>query len=227
MDIVLIAGMWLDATAWKDVVPELEKLGHGPVALTLPGQGDGDTTATYADQVAAVTAAVDAAHGPVLVVGHSAACALAWVAADARSEKVARVALIGGMPNADGETYFGAFEPVDDVVPFPGWEPFEGPDSDDMSTELKAAVAHDAIAVPATITHAIVHLSDDRRYNVPVTRVCPEFTPAQAKVWVKAGEIPELAKATRVDYVDINSGHWPMYTKPAELARILADCTGA
>ncbi len=227
MDIVLIAGMWLDATAWQDVVPELERLDHRPVAVTLPGQGDGDTTATYADQVAAVTAAVDAADGPALVVGHSAACALAWVAADARPEKVARVALIGGMPSADGETYFGAFEPVDGVVPFPGWEPFEGPDSDDMSTELKAAVAQGAIAVPATITQGVVHLSDDRRYHVPVTMVCPEFTSAQAKEWVEAGEIPELAKARRVDYVDIDSGHWPMYTKPVELARTLADCTGA
>ncbi len=136
MDIVLIAGMWLDATAWEDVVPELERLGHRPVAVTLPGQGDGDTTATYADQVAAVTAAVDAADG-------------------------------------------------------------------------------------------VVHLSDDRRYHVPLTMVCPEFTPDQAKEWVEAGEIPELAKARRVDYVDIDAGHWPMYTKPVELARILADCTGA
>lgn len=56
--------------------------------------------------------------------------------------------------------------------------------------------------------------------------VCPEFTPDQAKEWVDAGEIPELAKARRVDYVDIDAGHWPMYTKPVELARILADCTG-
>lgn len=111
-------------------------------------------------------------------------------------------------------------------MPFPGWEPFEGPDSDDMSTELKAAVAHGAIAVPATITQGVVHLSDDRRYHVPLTMVCPEFTPDQAKEWVETGETPELAKATRVDYVDIDAGHWPMYTKPVELARILADCTG-
>src|SRR5687768_4626117 len=117
MDIVLIAGMWLDGSAWQDVVPELEKLGHRPIPLTLPGQGDGNTDATYADQVAAVLAAVDAADGPAVVVGHSAACALAWVAADARPEKLARVALIGGMPNPDGETYFGYFEPVDGVVP--------------------------------------------------------------------------------------------------------------
>lgn len=223
MDIVLIAGMWLDGSAWSDVVPELEKLGHRPVPLTLPGQGDGNADATYDDQVAAVVAAVDAADGKALVVGHSAACALAWVAADARPDKVARVALIGGMPSADGETYFGFFQPVDGVVPFPGWEPFEGPDSDDISDELKASVAAGAIAVPAAVTQGVLHLSDERRYDVPVTMVCPEFTPAQAKEWVEAGEIPELAKSTDVAYVDIDSGHWPMFTKPVELARILAD----
>ena len=227
MDIVLIAGMWLDGSAWGDVVPKLEKLGHHPIPLTLPGQGDGNTDATYADQVAAVLAAVDAASGQALVVGHSAACALAWVAVDARPETVARVVLIGGMPNPDGEKYFGYFEPVDGVVPFPGWEPFEGPDSDDMSEEVKATVAAGAIAVPSGVTQGIVSLTDERRYDVPVTLVCPEFTAAQAKEWLEAGDIPELAKATNVAYVDIDSGHWPMFTKAEELARILADCADA
>ena len=224
MDIVLIAGMWLDGSAWEAVVPELERLGHRAVALTLPGQGDDDSTATYDDQVAAVLAAVDAADAPVLVVGHSAACALAWVAGDARPEKVGGLALIGGVPSADGETYFGFFEPVDGVVPFPGWEPFAGPDSDDMSADLKASVAARAIAVPAAVTQGVVHLADERRYDLPVTLVCPEFTPTQAKEWVEGGDVPELAKATRLAYVDIESGHWPMFTKPTELARILADC---
>jgi len=224
MDIVLIAGMWLDGSAWDAVVPELEKLGHRPVPLTLPGQGDENTDATFEDQVAAVLAAVDAVDGRALVVGHSAASALAWVAADARPEKVSRVALIGGMPSPDGEAYFGFFEPVDGVVPFPGWEPFEGPDSDDLSPEQKARVAADAIPVPAAVTQGVVRLSDERRYDVPVTLVCPEFTPAQAKEWIESGEVPELAKASRLEYVDIDSGHWPMFTQPRELARVLAEC---
>lgn len=224
MDIVLIAGMWLDGSAWNAVVPELEALGHRPVPLTLPGQGDGNAGAAFEDQVGAVLAAVDAATGPALVVGHSAASALAWVAADARPDKVARVTLIGGMPTADGQTYFGFFEPVDGVVPFPGWEPFEGPDSDDLSSQQKASVAADAIAVPAAVTLGVVHLIDERRYDVPVTLVCPEFTPAQAKEWVEGGDVPELAKASRLEYVDIDSGHWPMFTRPRELARLLADC---
>lgn len=227
MDIVLIAGMWLDARAWEDVVPELERLGHRPHALTLPGQGDGDATAGLEDQVAAVVAAVDEADGPVLVVGHSAACALAWVAADARPEKVARVALVGGMPSADGETYFGFVEPVDGVVAFPGWEPFAGPDSDDLPEDVRAAVAEVAVAVPAAVTQGVVRLHDERRYHVPVTMVCPEYTPAEAREWVAAGDVPELARARHVEYVDLDSGHWPMYSRPVELARLLADCAVA
>ena len=224
MDIILIAGMWLDASAWDEVVPEIVRLGHRPVPVTLPGQGDGDRDATYDDQVAAVVAAVDAADGPALVVGHSAACALAWVAADARPDAVGRVALIGGMPSADGETYFGPFDPVDGVVAFPGWEPFAGPDSDDLTEEQKATVAAGAIAVPSAITHATVRLSDERRYDVPVTMICPEFSPDDARAWVADGDVPELAEATNVEYVDLDSGHWPMWSRPTELARVLADC---
>jgi len=223
MDIVMVAGLWLTGSAWDDVVPEIEALGHRPVPVTLPGQGDGDERATYDDQVAAVVAAVDAADGEVLVVGHSAACALAWVAADARPDAVAGVALVGGMPTPDGEPYADFFEPDGDQVPFPGWEPFAGPDSDDMSEDLKASVAASAVPVPVAVTRGTVRVTDPRRYDVPVTMVCPEYSPAQAQEWIDAGEVPELAKATRLELVDIDSGHWPMFTKPKELARLLAD----
>jgi pimeloyl-ACP methyl ester carboxylesterase len=221
MDIVLIAGLWLDGSAWDEVVPELERLGHRPVPLTLPGQGDGATSATYDDQVAAVTAAVGYCATPVLVVGHSAACTLAWVAADAHPDKVARVALVGGFAQPDGERYADFFEPVDAMVPFPGWEPFAGADSDDLTEEQKARVAAGAIALPATVTQGVVRLRDERRYDVPVTMICPEYSPDQAREWVQSGDVPELAKVRDLDYVDIDSGHWPMFTKPADLARIL------
>ncbi|MYS72526.1 alpha/beta fold hydrolase, partial [Streptomyces sp. SID5926] len=94
MDIVLIGGLWLNGSVWEGVASTLESLGHRPVPLTLPGQGDGAATATLDDQVAAALAAVDAAPGRPMVVGHSAACALAWLAADRRPERLAKVALI-------------------------------------------------------------------------------------------------------------------------------------
>jgi pimeloyl-ACP methyl ester carboxylesterase len=226
MDIVLIGGMWLDGSAWDDVAPRLEALGHRAVPLTLPGQGDGTTSATLDDQVAAVVAAVDAAAGRPMVVGHSAACALAWLAADARPGKVSKAALIGGFPSANGETYFSAFPVQDGVVPFPGWEPFEGPDSADLDDATKKAMQETAVPVPEGVTSGVVKLADERRYDVPLVLICPEFSPAQAKEWIDQGEVPEAAKAKHVSFVDIDSGHWPMFSAPAELARILSDLAG-
>jgi pimeloyl-ACP methyl ester carboxylesterase len=222
MDIVLIAGLWLDGSAWDDVVPALEALGHRPVPLTLPGQGGGPASATLGDQVAAVLAAVDASSGKPMVVGHSAACSLAWLAADARPEKVAKVALIGGFPSANGELYADFFEPEEGVMRFPGWGPFEGPDSADLDEEARRRFASAVIPVPEAVTRGVVHLADERRFDVPVVLVCPEFTPAQAQDYIGAGDVPELAQAKRVEFADIDSGHWPMFSKPAELARLLA-----
>src|SRR5690606_36601852 len=81
------------------------------------------------------TAAVDAARGRPMVVGHAAACTLAWLAAVARPGRVAKVVLIGGSPAPDGERYADYFECKDGVMPFPGWEPYEGPDTADLDEE--------------------------------------------------------------------------------------------
>jgi pimeloyl-ACP methyl ester carboxylesterase len=222
MDILLIAGLWLDASAWDDVVPQLEARGHRPVPVELPGQGDGSVSATLDDQVAAVLAAVDAADRP-MVVGHSAAATLAWLAADARPDQVAAVALVGGFPVSDGARYADFFEPAGGVMPFPGWPAFEGPDSTDLDQAARDRFEAAAIPVPEGVSRGAVRLTDERRFGVPVVVVCPEFSPAQAQQWIGAGDVPELARAQHLDYVDVDSGHWPMLTRPAELARLLAD----
>jgi pimeloyl-ACP methyl ester carboxylesterase len=227
MDLLLIAGLWLDGSAWDAVVPNLKELGHRAVPLWLPGQGAPPVTATLADQHAAVLAAVDAAAGSVVVAGHSAACTLAWMAADARPDRVARVAMIGGFPSGDGEVYADPFELAGDVVPFPGWGPFEGPDSADLDEQQRHRIASAAIPVPGAVAKGVVQLRDERRWDVPVTLICPEFSPAQAREWIDGGGVPELSKARHVDYVDIESGHWPMFTRPAELAGLLAEAAHA
>ncbi|KAA6210419.1 alpha/beta fold hydrolase [Streptomyces filamentosus] len=224
MDILLIAGLWLDGgSAWDDVVPELAALGHRPVPVALPGQGDGDSSATLGDQLAAVLAAVDAAPGKPVVVGHSAAATLAWLAADARPAKVARAVLVGGFPADDGRAYADHFAIEDGVVPFPGWAPFEGPDAADLDEAARDRIASTAVPVPEGVARGVVRLTDERRFDVPVVLVCPEFTPAQAEEWIAAGESPELARVARLDHVDLDSGHWPMVTRPRELARLLAE----
>lgn len=222
MDILLIAGLWLDASVWDKVAAELETLGHRGVPVTLPGQGDGNASATLADQTRAVVAAVDAAAGRPIVVGHSAASGLAWLAADARPDGVHSVALIGGFPSSDGKAYADLFPIEDGAMPFPGWSEFEGPDSVDLDDAAKQAIASAAIPVPEGVARGVIRLADERRYDVPVAVVCPEYTVAEAKEFVDQGEVPELAKSKSVSYIDIDSGHWPMITAPAELARLLS-----
>jgi len=227
MDIVLIAGLWLDASAWDAVAARLRAAGHQVVPVSLPGQGAPPDDATLQDQHAAVVAAVDAGGGRVMVVGHSAACTLAWMATDARPDKVARVAMIGGFPSGDGDTYAEFFDMVDGVMPFPGWGPFAGPDSADLDESQRDAIAAAAIPVPEAVAKGSVHLGDPRRYDVPVTIICPEFSPSQARQWIDGGHLPELSKVQSIGYVDIDSGHWPMFTRPTDLADILATLAAA
>lgn len=226
MDILLIAGLWLDPSAWDPTTAELSRLGHRPVQVALPGQGDGNADADLDDQLDAVLAAVDVAYDTAqekpLVVGHSAASGLAWLAADRRPDRVAASVFVGGFPNADGDAYAPPLPVVDGLMPFPGWEPFEGPDSADLDQAARDRIAAAAIPVPGAVAGAKVRLTDDRRYEVPVVMVCPEYTPGQVKAWVAEGELPEIPKIRSVDYVDIDSGHWPMFTRPDELARLLA-----
>lgn len=222
MDIVLVAGLWLDGSVWNNVAAHLEARGHRAVPVTLPGQGDGNTSATLADQSAAVVAAVDAAAGRPMVVGHSAACSLAWLAADTRPAKISKVAFIGGFPSPDGKAYFGGLPVQDGAMPFPGWDEFEGPDSADLDDAAKQAIASAAIPVPEGVIRGVIGLADERRYEVPVVLICPEFTPAQARQWIDHGEVPELAKSKNVSFLDIDSGHWPMISAPADLARLLS-----
>lgn len=220
MDIILIPGMWLTGSAWDETAEELRRLGHRPTALTLPGLADGRTDATLDDQLAAALEAVDAADRP-LVVGHSAASAMAWLIADRRPDSVARVALVGGFPSADGEPYFAVFPVQDGAVPFPGWEPFEGPDTADLDAAARDRLTAAAVPVPGGVATGIVRLTDERRYDVPVTLVCPEFSPEDVKGWIADGDLPELERARDVSYVDLDSGHWPMTSCPGDLAKAL------
>ncbi len=218
--LVLVPGLWLTADSWAPVVAELARRGHRAVVPRLPGVDDTAAGATLEDQLAAVLAAVDAVDRPV-VVGHSAAAALAWLAADRRPRDVARVVLVGGFPVADGDRYADLFPVRDGLMPFPGWEPFEGPDADDLDDAARQRLASAAVPVPVGVAQATVRLTDERRFAVPVTVVCPEFSPDDVRSWLEAGELPELERAADVTFVDLGSGHWPMLSRPVELAEVL------
>lgn len=229
MDIVLVPGLWLDGSSWDAVTPVLEAAGHRPHPLTLPGMGSRTADrsgVTLADQVAAVVTAIDACEEPVLLVGHSLGGAIAQAALDARPDRVTRIVYVGGWPEPDGGSLLAGLPEVDGEVPMPDWaEMGEEANIVDFSPEQLERFYADAIPAPAQVLAGPQRVSDERRHAVPVTLVCPEYTAAQAREWVEGGDLPEVAAAADVTYVDLPGGHWPQLTQPDALARVILDAT--
>jgi pimeloyl-ACP methyl ester carboxylesterase len=225
MDIILIPGLWLDGSSWAEVIPALERAGHRAHPLTLPGMESKATErsrVTLRDYVAAVSGAIDSASSAkVLVVGHSAGCGLAWAAVDARAERVAHAVLIGGFPTGDGDPLVDGFEVANGEVPFPDWSEFDGADLVGLDADALAAFRERAIPSPGCVTSDPQRLTDEKRYDVPVTAICTEFTSEMLRGWIANGAGParEFPKIRDVLHTDLPTGHWPQFTRPDDLAR--------
>lgn len=224
--LVLVPGLWLDGSSWGDVVPALRAAGHGVSPLTLPGLEAKDADRSKVglqDQVDAIVAAIDAAPAgeSVVVVGHSMGAGLAHLAVDARPDRVARVVHIGGFPAASGAPLAEGFAVDGPDLPLPDLSTFDDRDIADLDEQARSAFVARAIASPASLTTDPVRLTDERRYTVPAVMVCPEYSVDELRSWVAGGDLPEVAAIGDVSYVDIDSGHWPQFTRPTELAGIL------
>jgi pimeloyl-ACP methyl ester carboxylesterase len=229
MNIVLIPGLWLDGSSWREVVPVLERAGHTAHALTLPGLESKDadrSEITLPDHVSAVTDVIDSLDpdtGKVVLVGHSAGAAIAYAAIDARPDRVARAIYVGGFPSGDGHPVAGGFQPENGEIPLPDWSAFGDEDLADLDDKARAEFRERAVPSPGRLTSDPQRLSDERRYDVPVTVIATEFTSQMLREWIDDGEaqVQEFTKIRDVEYVDLPTGHWPQFTRPEELGRAI------
>jgi pimeloyl-ACP methyl ester carboxylesterase len=215
--------MWLDGSSWDAVTPELEHAGHRVRALTLPGMESAAVNRAgigLRDHVNAVVAAIDSADDIVVLVGHSAGAGLAHAAIDARPDRVARGVYIGGFPTGDGDALADGYAAENGEIPLPEWSDFEEEELVDLDDETRARFRARAIPFPEHVVHDPQRLSDERRYDVPVTVICTEFTGDMLRTWVEQGLPPvrEFARIGNVEYVDLPTGHWPQFTKPERLS---------
>jgi pimeloyl-ACP methyl ester carboxylesterase len=222
MDIILIPGLWLDASSWDDVVPTLRAAGHTPRPLTLPGLGAPAAESAdigISDWVAAAVAEIDRAEGPVVVVGHSGGGNVAWGAADARPDRVARVVLVDTAVPPDGGM-ISEFDLADGVVPFPGWDSFDEPDVADLDEATRAATAPRTLSVPARVPTDRIRLTDERRHAVPVTVLTGHLEDVEYRAFLR--EWPPFAEefdaVADTEILKLGTGHWPQFSQPQRLA---------
>jgi pimeloyl-ACP methyl ester carboxylesterase len=138
-------------------------------------------------------------------------------------ERVARAVLVGGWPAADGGPVMEGFDTLGGDLPMPPWSKFSADDLKDLDDAGLADFRARAVPSPASYTTDPVRLTDERRYGVPVTAICPEYSADDLRDWLESGEdaLAELARIHSVELVDVSTGHWPQLTRPQELSAAL------
>ena len=236
MEMVLVPGFWLGADAWREVTPAIERAGHHAHALTLPGLHPDDTDRgriTVRDQVDALVKEIDAVGDPgardVVLVGHSGGGPLSYAATAERPDRVARTVYVDSWPLGPGGVIASDLTPVDGEVPLLDWEDFEDADLVDLTDEQREEFRRTAVPEPAAIPASPIELADDpRRLAVPATLGAGAFTPADLRSWIDGGSpvVAEVGRLEQLEVVELPTGHWPMFTRPAELGALLAEVAG-
>jgi pimeloyl-ACP methyl ester carboxylesterase len=227
--IVLVPGFWLGAWAWDEVAAALRGAGHDVTAVTLPGLESADadrSTITMSDHVAAICAAVEAAGAPVVLAVHSGAGVPGYGASDRVAERIAAMVYVDTGPAT------GAIDPDFDAVekPLPSREELAESESlDGLTEEQLETFRRRAVPEPGAALREGPELTNDARLDVPSTVVCTGFPSEQVKEAVKEGYpwIGGLAELRDVTYVDLPTSHWPMWSRPGELAAIIGDLAKA
>ena len=226
--IILVPGFWLGAWAWDDVADILRADGHEVTALTLPGLESVDADRSgirLSDHVDAICAAVQAAKEPVVLAVHSGAGVAGYAASDRVPDRIARMVYVDSAPGT------GALNPEfdEEELAFRTHAELQQENLDGLSKEQLQVFRHRAVPQPgATLRDAPV-LEHDARRDVPTTVICTGFTSDQVQGAVAEGYpwLAGLAELSDVTYVDLPTSHWPMWSKPRELAVLLAEAAAA
>jgi pimeloyl-ACP methyl ester carboxylesterase len=225
--IILVPGFWLGAWAWDEVVPKLKAAGHDDVtALTLPGMDSPETDRrgiTLQDHVDAIVAALEGAQRPAVLAVHSASGFSGYVASDLVPERIAAMVYVDTAPGKP------PLDPNFDAIEKPlVWDEIEAEENlDDLSDEQKATFRERALPVPGGVIRGRYEFTNEARLDIPSTVIATGFTAAEYQQYAKQEPVPSwlagLGELRNLTWVDLPTSHWPMWSKPDELARIIGD----
>ncbi|MCK2244688.1 MULTISPECIES: alpha/beta fold hydrolase [unclassified Crossiella] len=224
-EFVLVAGAWLGGWAWDDVAPELRAAGHGVHPVTLSGLAEKrDLPAGQQTHVRDIVAEIERLDlREVVLVGHSYSGIPVGQAAERIGDRLAHIVFVDSNVPVEGES-FVSMSPWGQTLVLPAiaesggfWPPLAAADydgqgltSEQITRIVDGSTPHpgDSLTEPAELTRSLVEL--------PATYVkClldgDEPSPAVAK----------LLTSDRWRLVRLNTGHWPMFSQPRELAQLL------
>ena len=223
--ISLVPGFWLGAWAWDEVVELLRADGHEVTAVTLPGLESVDadrSSIALNDHVEAICDAIRAARSPVVVAVHSGAAIPGYAASDRVPELIANMVYVDTGPGTapmdpdiQGDEY-----PMPSLEELTQNEPVQG-----LSQEQLETFRDRAVPEPAGAVRDAPELKNDARLDVPSTMIATGFTSQDYRAAAAEGQawLAGLNQLRHVTYVDLPTSHWPMWSSPKELARIIGE----
>ena len=222
--IILVPGFWLAAWAWEDVASTLRADGHEVSALTLPGleSADADRSAiTLSDHVDAICAAVTAVGRPAVVAVHSGAGAAGYATSDRIPAQIAAMIYVDSGPAtaALDASFEGPESPLN-------WEELAAEENLEGLTEQQLETFRQrAVPEPGGVLRESPELSNDARLDIPTTAIATGYTSDQYKDAIAQGQtwLGGFAELRNVTWVDLPTSHWPMWSRPQELAQIIGD----
>ena len=224
---VLVPGAWLGAWAWKEVTPLLEKEGHSAYPVTLTGMGERVHLATK--DVGMETAIQDVLNvikyndlDDFVLVGHSFAGKVVAAVADRVHEKVEKVIYVDAFRPEKVRTPQGGFDPTREFG-----SPPQGGTAIPLTEEIIDRIGKDvrgsnrkwmmSMATPWPIRLATDPITLSKNYD--------EVKEAYVFCSLSGDPVDEIiaGKWGKLEgpYNLIETGHWPMITKPEELAKDL------
>lgn len=227
---LLLHGAWHRGSSWAPLQEELRARGRRSVAPDLPADEPGAAAAEYA--AAALAAAP--AEGPVVVVGHSLGGLTAPLVAAELGPRTRALVLVAAMLPAPGRAHNDLLR-EDRTIMAPGFGPGQerGPGgttswpAEAAEASLYAGVA-DELGAPDLVREAVADL---RPQAWAIGKEVTPLTawPAVRTVSVVCGQDrvvnPETSRRMAADLGfeirELPGGHFPMLTRPADLADLL------
>jgi pimeloyl-ACP methyl ester carboxylesterase len=228
---VLVGGAWLGGWAWQPVARRLRGSGHEVYPVTLTGLGDRSHLArpevdldTYLADVVNLIEVEDLRD--VVLVGHSYAGIVVTGVADRVPERLSLLAYLDAGPSPDGAAF------IDSQPPMPSWEELEGvmgASLEGLGPAERARMRAHAAAQPFRTWTQPLSLSDNpARQGLAKLLISCSIPLDQVRELAAAGHpwFAELA-GPGWSFLELPTGHWPMFSRPEPLAALLDQVPGA
>ncbi|MEE1823480.1 alpha/beta hydrolase [Streptomyces sp. BE20] len=238
---VLVPGFWLGGWAWDAVAEPLRAAGHTVHAVTLPGlgerAGEGSPETGAETHIADLTdLLVREDLRDVVLVAHSGGTIAVSGAADRVPERIRRVVFLDSGPLGDGVALADLWEPayretleasvVDGWrLPLPSWEVLasDGASVDGIDEAGLARFRELATDQPAGTVTEPMRLTGGAE-KLPKGLISCSVPLEQVRAMIADGH-PYFALLGGPEWElrEVLTGHWPMFSRPAETAAALVE----